>query len=176
MGKIARCSIKEKPSMKTAAVYVIGIIFGINALVMLSNMLPPLWGGIVSIGIIILTVLLTSYLINRKLAEYIYSIIDDDFLVFKKIGSREKLMLKVKLRDITEITPLKEDREKREKKVKRTYMFSCKLKGKGLYVGKFQEGKHKYRFIIQPNEGFLKALRREIKAQQMKEQSINGEA
>ncbi len=163
MGKMARCSVKEKPSMKTAALYVAVIILGINGLIMISNMLPPLWGGILSIGIIILTVLLTSYLINRKLAEYIYSIIDNDLLVFKKIGSREKMMLKVKLGDITEIIPLKEEREKYQgKKVKRTYMFSCRLKGDSLYVAKFQEGKHKYRFIFEPNAGFLKALHREI--------------
>ena len=162
MGKMARCSVKEKPSMKTAALYVAVIIFGINGLVMISNMLPPLWGGVLSIGIIIVTVLLTSYLINRKLAEYIYSIMDDELFIFKKIGSREKLMLKVKLRDITGILPLKEERENRGKKVKRTYMFSCKLKGDSLYVGKFQEGKHKYRFIIEPTPGFLKLLRREI--------------
>ncbi len=163
MGKMARCSVKEKPSMKTAALYVAVIILGINGLVMISNILPPLWGGMLSIGIIIMTVLLTSYLINRKLAEYIYSIIDRELLVFKKIGSREKMMLKVKLEDITEIIPLKEEREKNQgKKVKRTYMFSCKLKGDSLYVGKFQEGRHKYRFIFEPNPGFLKVLRREI--------------
>ncbi len=163
MGKMARCSVKEKPSMKTAAMYVAVIILGINGLVMIGNLLPPLWGGILSIVVIILTVLLTSYLLNRKLAEYIYSIIDNELLVFKKIGSREKMMLKVKLRDVTEIIPLKEEREKNQgKKVKRTYMFSCKLKGDSLYVGKFQEGKHQYRFIIEPNPGFLKALHREI--------------
>ncbi len=164
MGKMARCSVKEKPSMKTAAVYVIGIIFGINGLVMISNILPPLWGGLVSIGVIFLAVLLTSYLINRKLAEYIYSVIDDDLLVFKKVGSREKMMLKVKLKDITEITPLREEQKKQEKKVKRTYTFSCKLRGEGLYVGKFKEGKHEYRFIFQPDPGFLKALKKEIQS------------
>lgn len=174
MGKMARCSVKEKPSMKAAALYVAVIILGINGLVMISNMLPPLWGGVLSIVVVILTVFLTSYLINRKLAEYIYSIIDNELLIFKKIGSREKLMLKVKLWDITEIIPLKEDRENQGKKVRRTYMFSCKLKGDSLYVGKFQEGKHKYRFIIEPTPGFLKLLRREIEKLQ-RDEKLQGE-
>ena len=168
MGKMARCSVKEEPSMKTAAAYVIIIILGINALVMISNTLPPLWGGILSIGIIIVTVLLTSYLINRKLAEYIYSIMDDELLIFKKIGSREKMMLKVKLRDITTIKPLKEEKAAGHSKVKKTQMFSCKLKGDSLYVGEFTEGRHKHRFIIEPSAGFLKVLCREITAIQQR--------
>lgn len=170
MGKMARCSVKEKPSMKTAAIYVALIILGVNGLIMISNAVPPLWGGIISIIVIIMAVVITSYLINRKLAEYIYSIIDNDLLVFKKIGSREKLMLRVKLWDISEVLPLKEEKEKNPgKNVKRTYTFSCRMQGEGLYVGKFQEGKHHYRFIIQPSPDFLRVLQREIQSKQQKQ-------
>ncbi len=165
MGRMVRCSVNVEPSKKRAALYVLGIFLGINALIYISNKLPPLYGGLVSIGIIIGAGVLTSYLINRKLAEYTYTLIDNELMIFKRIGSREKLMMKMKVSDIESIVPLEEeDRGTGEKKqkVKRTYTYSCRLRGEGLYVGILRDGKHRVRFMIEPEKSFVDALQKSM--------------
>lgn len=168
MSRILKCSVKESMSFWKVLFYIIGSFLMINFIILVSDLITTLIPQIripFSIALIFIIIGAISFFINRKLSEYIYVLLADEFIVYKKIGKRERTMIKVNLEDIEEIYPLEDEknRKKDEREIKKNYAYACKLVGEGLYVGKFIDNENLYRFIFQPDGKFLKSLKSSVK-------------
>ncbi|WP_026477246.1 hypothetical protein [Alkaliphilus transvaalensis] len=162
MASLIRQTVSEpkKPFWQNM-MYILAIVLIINVLVELTNFLPRGMAGIVSILILVLAGIFCSYLINRKLAQYTYVLIDDELIFHKQLGKREHKVLNVKVYDLDWVRPIDEVTDKGE--AKKIYSLSCKLKGEEIYVGQFERENKIYRFIFQPNETLYKAIDKQLK-------------
>ncbi|ABR46321.1 hypothetical protein Amet_0078 [Alkaliphilus metalliredigens QYMF] len=149
----------KKPFWQTM-LKIIGALLVINLFVELTNFMPKNYASIASVMILLISTGLTSYLINRNLAKYTYILIEDDLIFYKEIGSKEKKVLDVKIYDIQWIKPI-QALDKQEK-CNKTYGIACRLKGKGVYVGQYENDGKINRFIFQPSEGLLEELQKQI--------------
>ncbi len=140
--------------------YVMVVVLGINLLVEFTNFLPKGMAAIVSVLILIFAAGFSSFLINRKLAQYTYILIADELIFIKQVGKRENKVLNLSLHEIEWIKPIGEVTEK--KKCEKIYSLACKLKGKGVYMGQFKKENKLYRFIFQPNEALCNAIKRQV--------------
>ncbi|MBM7614733.1 hypothetical protein [Alkaliphilus hydrothermalis] len=162
MAALIRQTVSEpqKPLWKNI-LYVLAVVLGINLAVELTNFLPKAIAGIVSVIILIFSAVFISYLLNRKLAQYTYILIEDELIFYKQLGKRENKVLNVKIYDLDWIKSM--DQLAKKEKVKKIYSLACRLKGEDVFVGQFKEDEKVYRFIFQPNDGLLKAINRQIK-------------
>lgn len=159
MAALIRHTVSEpkKPFWQNL-LYVLTMVLGINILVELTNYLPRKPAAIVSVGILVFAAALCSFLINRKLAQYTYILIEDELIFYKQIGKREIKILNIKVDEINWIKQI--DLVSKEKKAKKIYGLACKLRGKGVYVGEFQQNNSLCRFIFQPSEDLYHELKR----------------
>lgn len=164
MAALIRQTVSEpqKPLWKNIF-YVLAVVLGINLAVELTNFLPKTIAGIASVIILIFSAVFISYLLNRKLAQYTYILIEDELIFYKQLGKRENKVLNVKIYDLDWIKPI--DQLAKKEKIKKVYPLSCSLKGEDIFVGQFKENGKVYRFIFQPNDGLHKAIKRQMKPQ-----------
>jgi len=164
MAALIRQTVNEpqKPLWKNV-LYILAVVFGINLSVELTNFLPKTIAGITSVMILIFSAVFISYLLNRKLAQYTYILIEDELIFYKQLGKRENKVLNVKIYNLDWIKPINQLAKK--EKVKKVYSLACKLKGEDVFVGQFKEDGKVYRFIFQPNDGLCKAIKRQISPQ-----------
>ncbi|GAB6086055.1 hypothetical protein [Alkaliphilus crotonatoxidans] len=170
MAALIRHTVSEsKKSLWQNIRFILIVVIGINLLVELTNFLPRKAGSIVSIVILIFVAGLCSYIINRRLAQYTYILIADELIFYKQIGKKENKILNIKIYDINWIKPV--DEMPKSKTCKKIYGLACRLKGKGVYGGEFNQDNKTYRFILQPSEELLNELGKQIKKYKNKQSS-----
>ena len=144
---------------------VVGMVLGVNAVVVWINRLPGGYGGLGGLLLILAMILYSSRLMNRKLARYTYRWDGSQLSVEKRIGRKDKPMIEIPGNQMEWIRPMEEVKGQlhQMKRVRKTLAFACRLKGEGVFMLQFVERKRTYRLIFQPGDTLAKALQKHIK-------------
>lgn len=156
---------EPRKSFLTTLLLVIGIVIGINAAVHLLNLLPGSYGGVGGFFLILALAIYTSRLMNRKLASYTYEWDGKKLMIQKRLGRRDKTMLELPKENIQWIRSMEEIKHSlgTMKPPKKTLSLSCRMRGQGVRVLQYQDGKKPYRVIMEPGEKLYKELKKAAK-------------
>lgn len=139
-------------------IFIIAIL--INISIELTNYLPSKLAMFISIGVVILSVVICFYIINRKIAKYMYIIINGTLTINRQIGNKEQTLLYIKIKDIECIRPMEFIKE--EGNCDKTLRLCCKLRGIELYFAQYRENGKLHRFIFQPDQRIYNEILRQI--------------
>ena len=145
----------QRPLWKTA-LYLFGLIIGFQLTLVFISRLPKLLAGPMNSVVVVAIIAGTIYFVKRKMAKYTYLLIEDEIIFYKQVGKKETKVLKVKVNEIEWIRPI--DKVKKLTKCPKTYILSCRTKGKGVYIGQFKQNNTSLRFIIQPSDALYNEI------------------
>lgn len=131
-------------------------VIAMNILITETNVLIEELRHIVAIAILAIFAILYTIIMLSGFSHYVYNLIEDEFIIEKKIGKKSKKMLKINIEDIVEIKSLNE--AKAEGEAIYTYKFMSDREYNKAYVCSFEKEDKVLSFIFKPSDRLRKIL------------------
>ena len=161
MALIIKQTIIQKQLSIWKLVFIIGgAILIINTLIKILSMIHPIVGTVGGLIALIGTIIGCFTIIYKHLASYNYRLIEDELFMERVFGRANHLFLSLKLSELQQFFPYLElEADNKNMPSTKLYKFVTGKNKQFWYVGEFNRNGHQYRFIIEPNEELLNAIR-----------------
>ncbi|SKC83764.1 hypothetical protein [Maledivibacter halophilus] len=159
MSSILKQTVKNKhiSFWKILGMIVITVIM-VNAAIGFFSRYGASYGSIAAIISLVVCSVICGYILYKDLAFYNYRIIEDELMVERVIGRSNHVFFHIKPKDIVSLNPYNE-LQPSNKDIKQ-YKFVINNNKDDWYVIEFLKEDSSYRLILEPNQAFLKALKR----------------
>lgn len=121
-----------------------------NVLITETNVLIEEFRHPVAIAILAIFGILYIIIMLSGFSHYVYNLIEDEFVIEKKIGKRSKKMIKINIDEIIEMKSYME--AKAEGETLYTYKFMSDREYKKAYICKFNREDKVLSFVFKPSE------------------------
>jgi hypothetical protein len=137
-----------------------GAIFIMDLGIEIFSKINPIMGTIGGLIALVAATLGCVFIIYRHMVHFNYKVIDDELIMEKVFGKANHLFLSLKLSEIEKFKPYQEiNMEKKKSSRVKWYRFVSGKNTDAWYVGEFTRDGLCYRFIIEPNEEVLNAIK-----------------
>lgn len=159
MSSILKQTVKNKhiSFWKILGMIVITVII-MNSVIDFFSKYGASHGSIAAIISLVVCSAICGYILYKDLAFYNYRIIEDELMVERVIGRSNHVFFHIKPKDVLSLNPYNEV-DSTSKDVKQ-YKFVIDNNKDNWYVIEFLKEDISYRLILEPNQAFLKALKR----------------
>lgn len=159
MSPMLRQTVKKKniSFLMILAMIVITVII-INVAIDFFTRYGASYGSIAALISLIFCTTVCGYILYRNLAYYNYKIIEDELMVERVIGRSNHIFFHIKPKDVIKIKPYNQiDQDNKDIK---EYKFTINGNKNSWYAIEFLKENKEHRLILEPNEAFLNALKR----------------
>lgn len=145
----------ENESKKTKPLWLIVLwtfiyVIIINILITETNVIIELLRNVVALGILGIFSILYVILMLSGLSHYVYKLLEDDFIIEKKIGNKNKVMLKLNIDEIIKLQSYKYAKE--HGNILYTYKFMSDREYHKAYLCTYKKEDREVTFIFKPSQ------------------------
>ncbi|WDV45971.1 hypothetical protein PV797_21220 [Clostridiaceae bacterium M8S5] len=154
---------KKNKSLWEIIIIVLVAIVCVNYLITLCNKLE--YASLAAVIVLTASIVTCSLLITKLLSSYVYVLLQGSLIFEKKIGSKSKTLLKIKLQDIDFIKPYKEIKDTKNIVLNKFIIRGVK---NTIYYVQFTENNKKCGVIFQPTDSFISAIEKKMRSEKEK--------